>query len=30
MASNPAVPGLLKKFYQKIDKGRNGVNATAL
>jgi hypothetical protein len=30
MASNPAVPGLLKKFYEKADKGRHGVNATSL
>jgi hypothetical protein len=30
MASNPTVPGLLKKFYEKTDKGRHGVNATSL
>jgi enoyl-CoA hydratase/carnithine racemase len=30
MASNPAVPGLLKKFYEKSDRGRHGVNATSL
>ncbi len=30
MASNPTVPGLLKRFYEKTDKGRHGVNATSL
>ena len=30
MASNPTVPGLLKSFYDKTDKGRHGVNATSL
>jgi enoyl-CoA hydratase/carnithine racemase len=30
MASNPTVPGLLKRFYEKTDRGRHGVNATAL
>jgi len=30
MASNPTVPGLLKNFYEKIDRGRYGVNATDL
>jgi enoyl-CoA hydratase/carnithine racemase len=30
MASNPTVPDLLKKFYEKTDKGRSGLNATAL
>ncbi|MEY9524019.1 enoyl-CoA hydratase/carnithine racemase [Bradyrhizobium japonicum] len=30
VASNPAVPELLKKFYEKSDKGRHGVNATSL
>ena len=29
MASNPTVPGLLKEFYEKTDKGRHGVNATS-
>jgi enoyl-CoA hydratase/carnithine racemase len=30
MASNPTVPGLLQKFYDKTDRGRHGVNATSL
>ena len=30
MASNPTVPGLLRKFYDKADRGRHGVNATSL
>jgi enoyl-CoA hydratase/carnithine racemase len=30
MADNPTVPGLLKSFYAKSDRGRHGVNATAL
>lgn len=30
MADNPAVPSLLKNFYEKTDRGRHGVNATAL
>ena len=30
MASNPSVPGLLSDFYDKSDRGRHGVNATAL
>ena len=30
MANNPAVPDLLQKFYDKIDRGRHGANATAL
>ena len=30
MASNSTVPDLLKKFYEKTDKGRYGVNATSL
>lgn len=30
MANNPTVPELLKSFYQKTDRGRHGVNATAL
>jgi hypothetical protein len=30
MASNPTVPGLLKNFYLKTDKGRHGINATSL
>jgi enoyl-CoA hydratase/carnithine racemase len=30
MADNPTVPGLLKNFYEKTDRGRHGVNATPL
>lgn len=30
MANNPTVPGLLESFYDKTDKGRNGVNKTPL
>ena len=30
MASNPAVPDLLEKFYEKTDRGRYGENATNL
>lgn len=30
MANNPTVPGLLKDFYDKTDKGRHGVNKTDL
>ena len=30
MASNPSVPALLKKFYDKTDRGRHGRNATSL
>jgi hypothetical protein len=30
MANNPTVPGLLNKFYEKTDKGRHGLNETAL
>ncbi|XSC47522.1 enoyl-CoA hydratase/isomerase family protein [Bradyrhizobium sp. RDT10] len=30
MASNPTVPDLLRKFYEKTDKGRHGLNATKL
>ncbi|MEZ4316191.1 MAG: enoyl-CoA hydratase-related protein [Myxococcota bacterium] len=29
-AANPAVPGLLGRFYEKTDAGRDGVNATPL
>jgi enoyl-CoA hydratase/carnithine racemase len=28
MANNPTVPGLLKKFYEKKDKGRHGVKVS--
>ena len=27
---NPPVPELLKKFYDKTDRGRHGANATSL
>ena len=30
MADNPAVPELLRRFYEKSDRGRHGVNATPL
>lgn len=30
MACNPTVPDLLQTFYDKTDRGRHGVNATAL
>jgi enoyl-CoA hydratase/carnithine racemase len=30
MADNPTVPALLESFYAKSDRGRYGLNATAL